>query len=213
MSIAEDLVAKIAVLDSSAADLFNPYSDICSSEDHNDSPGIRRENLIRYFVGQLEKKPEYLWVCEAPGYRGCRRTGLALISENLLEKTAKDLGLDGPFRQATKTGPVAEYSANAVWGMIDRVPGIPLVWNAYPLHPFKKGDPLTNRRPRKAEIEAGRHILMSLVEIFQPRVVVAVGRVAEELLGEQGLACTYVRHPANGGLGKFRRGIAEVYNC
>jgi len=136
---------------------------------------------------------------------------LALISENLLEKTAKDLGLGGPFRKATKTELVAEYSANAVWGMIAQVPEVPLVWNAYPLHPFKNGDPLTNRRPRKVEIETGRHILMGLVEIFQPRVVVAVGRVAEELLREQGLACTYVRHPAHGGLGKFRRGIAEVY--
>lgn len=207
------LVYKIATLDFQAPDLFNPYTDICPSEDHHDSPAIRRENLIRYFTVQLERRPKYLWVCEAPGYRGCRRTGLPLISENLLEKASKKLGLKNYFNKATKTAPVDEYSANAVWGMIDRVPDVPLIWNAYPLHPFKEGDPLTNRPPRKKEIESARHILSDLIEIFEPPRIIAVGRIAEKLLKEQGLTCVYVRHPANGGLGKFRKGITEIYEA
>jgi len=211
MNRIERIVSGIAALDAQAPDLFNPYADVCSSEDCPDSPAIRRENLIRYFNIQLERRPKYLWVCEAPGYRGCRRTGLPLISENLLEKASKELDLESYFRKATKTDPVGEYSANAVWGMINRIPGIPLIWNAYPLHPFKEGDPLTNRTPRKKEIESARHILSGLIEIFEPQVTIAVGRIAEKLLKEYGLNCVYVRHPANGGIGKFRRGIAEIY--
>lgn len=211
MSRIEKIVSEIVALDSQAPDLFNPYTDICSFEDHRNSPAIRRENLIRYFNIQLERRPKYLWVCEAPGYRGCRRTGLPLISENLFGKVSEELGLKSHFRKATKTDPVGEYSANAVWGMIGRVPGIPLIWNAYPLHPFKRGDPRTNRTPRKKEVESARHILSDLIEIFEPRTTIAVGRVAEKLLGEYGLNCVYVRHPANGGIGKFRRGIAEIY--
>ena len=213
MNAIEKIVSEIAALDAQALDLFNPYTDICPSEDHRSSPAIRRENLIRYFNIQLEKRPKYLWVCEAPGHRGCRRTGLPLISENLLEKASKELCLKSHFRKATKTDPVGEYSANAVWGMIDRVPGIPLIWNAYPLHPFREGDPLTNRTPRKKEIESACHILSDLIELFEPQVTIAVGRIAEKLLKEQDLTCVYVRHPANGGIGKFRRGIAEIYKA
>jgi len=207
----EKLITRIAKFDSTPSDLFNPYTDTCPFEDREDAPSIRCENLLHYFSAQIKKQPRSLWVFEAPGYRGCRRTGLPLISENLLDVAAKALDQNITFRKATKTPQVSEISANIVWEMISKLPGIPLIWNAYPLHPFKSGNPLSNRTPRKKEISAAKHILKEIIEVFRPEAILAVGRVAEKLLKEQGILCIYIRHPAHGGIGKFRSGISEVY--
>ena len=82
-----------------------------------------------------------------------------------------------------------------------------IVWNTVPTHPHKPGLPLSNRRPSVTEIEAGAVYAERLLEIVRPRVVVAVGRVAEEILGPR---ATYVRHPANGGATAFAAGITRL---
>ena len=82
-----------------------------------------------------------------------------------------------------------------------------IVWNTVPTHPHKPGQPLSNRRPTVTEIEAGAVYAERLLEMVRPRVIVAVGRVAEEILGPR---ATYVRHPANGGATAFAAGIARL---
>lgn len=155
MHLAEELINQIISLKSSKK-LFNPYSDCCLSEDRPDSPKIRRENLFRYFSIQFKKQPEFLWVFEAPGYRGCRRTGLPLVSEDLFQAVSRLLGLQRPFQKATKTEVLVEYSANVVWRIIGELGEVPLIWNAFPLHPFWEGRPLSNCAPRKQEIDSSR---------------------------------------------------------
>lgn len=204
------LVKEISKL-STSSKLFNPYTDNCIHEDHNKAATIRKNNLIKYFTAQRKMRPKYIWIFEAPGYRGCRRTGLPLISENLLEEVSSILKLDESFEKATKTNITAEYSANAVWNMIRKLPETPFIWNAYPLHPFKENDYKTNRKPTKKEMEEAKHILNMIMESTNPQNILAVGRVAESLLLEYGIECKYIRHPANGGIGKFRKGITEVY--
>jgi uracil-DNA glycosylase family 4 len=72
-------------------------------------------------------------------------------------------------------------------------------------HPHPLGKPLKNRKPRKAEIEAGAVYGRRLIDIVQPRIVVAIGRVAESSLDKSGpYGVHYVRHPANGGAAKFK---------
>ena len=82
-----------------------------------------------------------------------------------------------------------------------------ILWNTVPTHPHRPGEPLSNRRPSVAEIEAGAGFVEGVLALLRPRVVVAVGRVAESVLGERG---TYVRHPANGGGAAFAEGMRSV---
>ena len=111
-------------------------------------------------------------MAEAPGYRGARVSGIPLTSE----------------RQLTGSGP-AEATATVVHRTLAEL-GLAsvLLWNVVPTHP---GDERSNRRPTRAEIEAGMPFAR---ELARGRRVVAVGRVAHAVFGG-----AYVRHPARGG--------------
>jgi uracil-DNA glycosylase len=154
-------------------------------ETHNqyaDSP-LRRERLAAY-LGR-RRDASLLLVGEAAGYRGARVSGIAFTSE----------------RQLTGRGPT-EISATIVHrtlaelGVEDDV----LLWNVVPTHPHRRDEPLSNRLPTRAEIDAGRPFV---VELARGRRVLAVGRVAERVLG-----APYVRHPSHGGGAAFRATLA-----
>jgi uracil-DNA glycosylase len=82
-----------------------------------------------------------------------------------------------------------------------------ILCNTVPTHPHRPGQALSNRRPTVAEVEAGAPLAMRLVELVQPRTVVAVGRIAESVLPP---GTAYVRHPANAGGPAFREGMRSI---
>ncbi len=146
---------------------------------------LRRRRLIEY----LERHGEapLVLVGEAAGYRGARISGVPFTSE----------------RQLSGSGP-AEPTATIVHevlrelGLEDDV----LLWNVVPTHPHRPGLPASNRRPSRAEVEAGRPFLD---ELARGRRVVAVGRVAQAAV-----KAPYVRHPSHGGAREFRAALARV---
>jgi uracil-DNA glycosylase len=152
---------------------------------HGEGAALRRERLARYLAERADAP--VLLVAEAPGYRGTRVSGVPLTSE----------------RQLSGRGP-AEATATTVQrtlrelGLERRV----LLWNVVPTHPHLPGRPDTNRRPTRAEIGAARPFLAALTA---GRRVVAVGRLAEAVLGEPS-----VRHPSHGGARAFRRGLNTI---
>jgi uracil-DNA glycosylase len=125
-----------------------------------------------------------LLVGEAAGYRGARVSGLPFTSE----------------RQVTGRGP-AESTATIVHRVLAelRLEEHVLLWNVVPTHP---GTATSNRRPTRAEVDAAGPFLRELVA---GRRVVAVGRLAERVLGGP-----YVRHPSHGGAADFRAGLATL---
>jgi len=141
-----------------------------------------RERLENYLESRWDAP--VLLVGEAAGYRGARISGIPFTSE----------------RQLTGAGP-AEATATIVHralgelGLEEEV----LLWNVVPTHP---GTAASNRRPTGAEIAAG---LPYLRELARGRRTIAVGRVAEGVLGGR-----YVRHPSHGGAAAFRAGIAAL---
>jgi uracil-DNA glycosylase len=141
---------------------------------------LLRERLERYL--EERRGASILLVGEAPGFRGARVSGIPFTSE-------RQLTGDGPA-EATAT---VVHRVLAELGLAQDV----LLWNAVPTHP---GTASSNRRPTRAEVEAG---LPFVRELACGRRVVPVGRVAHAALGGR-----YVRHPSHGGAAAFRSGLA-----
>jgi uracil-DNA glycosylase len=140
---------------------------------------LRRDRLGAYLEQRREAR--YVLVGEAAGYRGARVSGIPFTSE----------------RQLTGSGP-AEVTATIVQQTLDEL-GVAddvLLWNVVPTHP---GTVRANRRPTTAEIRGG---MPFLEELLVGRVPIAVGRVAQAVLGG-----SYVRHPSHGGAAEFRAGL------
>jgi len=63
---------------------------------------------------------------------------------------------------------------------------------------------LSNRTPSDAELVAGHRMLRRMLELGQFEQIVAVGEKSAAQLQQLQITATKVRHPANGGAGKFR---------
>lgn len=166
-------------------------------------------NLKLYLKEMLEIKPKYLLVGEAPGYKGCRWSGIPFTSEEILVNN-RFFGLEKGYKVRDKDNPEAEDSSTIVWDyfkkrFLDRNMDekIPLMWNAFPFYPCG------NREPNAQEIEFGRKIIKAIIEIFNIKLenIIAAGRIAEDSL--KPFYIKEVRHPACGGQKAFAQGLDE----
>ncbi len=191
-------------------DTFNPYSESCLDYDFDEAPAIRRENLKLVLDAALEHKADSFWIARDLGYRGGRRTGLALTDEVHLSDHS---GLYGelPLCRATKGSAFSERTASVIWQTLKRINRPVFLWNVFPLHPHEPNDPHSNRCHTRSEREACRPLLNWLLEVLKPQVVVAIGRDAQLALGDLGIAATQVRHPSYGGQAEFVAGIERLY--
>jgi hypothetical protein len=64
--------------------VFNPYRQRCGVHDLANGAALRRGNLHRYLEVVQSKKLDTIWMGRDLGYRGGRRTGLALTDESHL---------------------------------------------------------------------------------------------------------------------------------
>ena len=136
-----------------------------------------RENLKNY----LEKHgdTQILLVDEAPGYKGCARTGVPFTSDS------------GEISSRFLQGAIDKYSHN-----VDV-----LIWNAFPFHPHKEGNLKSNRKPNKAELKVGQMFLKLFLGVFPNiKCVASVGKVAKELLKnfEFEYKPDHIHHPSYG---------------
>lgn len=189
--------------------VFNPWRDV----DPLDvalwrAPEARIGRLVNHFG----INPSFLLIGEAPGYQGCHFSGVPFTNEALLcEGTIPRIAKCG--RLTTREKPWREPSATIVWKAL-REAGIDhdvVMWNAFAFHPYKPGEPMSNRAPTKAELRAGRGILSMVLKFFDGAKVVAVGNVAHAALRSleyDPVAC--LRHPSMGGANKFREGLARL---
>ncbi len=174
---------------------------------------IRRRNL-RLYLDELDRiGPRMLLIGEAVSYRGGRLTGIAFVSEAVMlgGVDSRILGADRGYRKAT-LGPKlsTEASATMVWETIRRIDPLPILWNSFPFHPFRPGNPFSNRAPSPAELEIGGRFIEWLMRLFSFDAVVAIGNHASASLTRLGIAHEKVRHPSQGGKQKFVAGMARV---
>ena len=163
---------------------------------------VRRWNLNLYLEKMKTTSPKVLFLGEAPGYKGCKLTGIPFTSEKMVAANSFFSSQDYKFiNSADKLE--SEISATIVWNELESFERKPLIWNIFPFHPYQENDPNSNRTPNNAELNLGREVLEQLLTIFSIEKIVAVGRKPESRLTELGIDFAYVRHPANGGKNDF----------
>ncbi|HEY0491904.1 MAG TPA: uracil-DNA glycosylase, partial [Candidatus Dormibacteraeota bacterium] len=168
------------------------------------APAIRLANLRHYLLAR--QKADVLAVGEAAGYQGMRWSGIAFTSE-------RDLARWGaPYHRTSRSrlNGWSEPSGTIVHGLLEELGAEQrvILWNTVPAHPHLPGLTMSNRRPIRGEVEQGVVFLDRLIGVMQPATIVAVGRIAESILGDRG--ALYVRHPAQSGATAFRDGMRRI---
>ncbi len=179
---------------------FNQFHD-AGPDDVANAPSIRLANLRHYL--EQRRDADVIAVGEAAGYQGMRWSGIAFTSEFDL------LRWGHPYRRSSRRPrPWKEPSGTIVHGVLEELGAEQrvILWNTVPTHPYLPGKPLSNRRPTREEITAGRIFVERLVDIVHPQVLIGVGRIACAALPE----ALYVRHPAQSGATAFRSGMREI---
>ncbi|MFC1960676.1 uracil-DNA glycosylase [Chloroflexota bacterium] len=203
----EQFIQQLAVA-TTASDATNHYA---LDSDYN---AVRRENLRLYLTEMLRLEPPVLLVGEAPGYQGCRRSGIPFTSDAIMLDPPEGVqlfGLDLGFRMSPEYEKARkEPSATIVWQTIAQTGFCPLIWSAYPFHPHKKDKPLSNRAPRAGELEQGREFLAMVLELIDLPTVIAVGNNAAKSLTALEIKFVKVRHPSHGGKAEFVAGFEAV---
>ena len=181
--------------------VFNPY--------RSKALANNLEIYLNYIFFQPGEK--ILLIGEAPGYKGCRLTGIPFSSGALIKakqhKIFYDISDDVVLKKVE-----LENSASAVWESLVDVKHYPLFWNAFPFHPHPKGNNNKNRAPNKKEMTEGEGYLSALADIFSPTIVAGIGRKGESA-GKQVFPegdVVYIRHPSYGGKKEFVAGMERV---
>ncbi|ARM86117.1 uracil-DNA glycosylase [Marinobacter salarius] len=193
--------------------VHNPWRQLCPTETSADGPQRRQARLISHLQ---TPNPRLLIIGEAPGYQGCRYSGLAFSSERLLversiPRMSEIQGLEGE-RITTRHKPWSEPSATIVWRALHEhgLETNTILFNAFPWHPEGAKGMHSNRTPTTAEKAIGLEYLSMLLAIYPGIQLAALGNTASETLSNLSLKHTKLRHPANGGATKFRLGLAAM---
>jgi len=194
----------------SLPNVFNPYRDVCEVADHSESAAIRRRNLTCYCEAMHSRNARMLWLGRDLGYRGGRRTGIALTDEFHLDVLIRTYRLDGVAKATVGPEVKKERTATEVWKLLTAIQKPVFLWNVFPFHPFDADKPFTNRRHTRREFDLCADILIHLITLLRPTVIIVLGADAETAVSRLGIPCQRVRHPSYGGQTEFARAIRRI---
>lgn len=189
-------------------DLFDPWRQ--RNHDDLDEGAVSRRRFA--LAAHLSApSPSLLCVGEAPGYRGCRVSGVPFTSEGQISDGVIPRLTSIKVRFSDRNLPWREVSATHVWNALEAL-GLErntLLWNAVPWHPHPAGKPEGNRRPSHDETQAGLDLLRLLVKAMPKTTrILAIGRVSEKALQQIDISANHVVHPAaRNGARLFREGV------
>lgn len=190
---------------------FNPYFDTCKVYDYSNSANKRISMLEDLLEKATQVEIDAIWVGRDLGHRGGRRTGLALTDDFNLSNHLNRWSLSS--EKLTKGQPIKERTASVVWEMLNDIKSPVFLWNVFPLHPFKPGEPFTNRNHNSVERKAGEEILSQLIDLLKPKRLIAIGNDAENsvIKFSKSYEVQKARHPSYGGQNDFVEKIKFLY--
>lgn len=176
---------------------------------------ICRHNLSLYLHRIMENNSKIMLVGEAPGFHGCRLSGIPFTCEYdfTIAVVPGLMGKELGYEIFSKEKPEYELSASIVWPKLkewhDAYGATPLLWNICPFHPHKEENVLSNRTPTSKEIQCGVSYFLQLVELFDIQYIGCIGRKSDGMVEKLGLPHTYLRHPSCGGIKLFSKMMDE----
>lgn len=213
----EDEIFPVPSLPDGRHPFHNLYRDSLPGVEHPQAASIRQQNLQAY-LEHFRCRPATLILGEAPGWRGCRFSGVAFTCEaqltsgelpfrgkrsSLADTRSGDDGNPGSKAPSFSTG-YREASAAIFWRCLLPYSQDFLVWNIFPFHPHKPGEALTNRKPVISEGIAHIPFLEKMIERLQPEDILAVGKFAQAILRRSSIPHQPIRHPSHGGARRFK---------
>jgi hypothetical protein len=192
--------------------VFNPYADSCPIWDLEKASIVRRRNLELVLTAALSAPVDSIWIARDLGYRGGRRTGLALTDDVHLHCHSELFHIQ-PLARATSGPAVSERTAAVVWRILRSVGRPVFLWNIFPLHPHEPGEPMSNRRHTRVERDTCAPLLLWLLKALNPKEVVAIGRDSQAALASLGVHAITVRHPSFGGQTQFAADLEAHYGA
>jgi uracil-DNA glycosylase len=195
----EVLLEKLAKRESTDT-VFNPYRD-----------KYILNNLREYFTYLIRQGSSVMLVGEAPGYNGCRWTGIPFTSGFMVRKSSHKMFKEIGERIFVKLI-AKEASAKVMWEFLGIDKPVPVLWNSFPFHPHDEVDAESNRKPLSSELQEGVEYLKIVYDIFRPKTICSLGRVGEKTLKKTfpGVDIIYIRHPSRGGKEKFQKGMKSL---
>ena len=208
-----------------SADVFNPWGEVDSEHDADEQGPLVRCRQLQQYLKERLGSAQTLLLAEAIGYQGGHFSGIPMTSERLLLGGLAHKGLSAKMvfrtlepqrtsRPEVRSQGFTEPTATIVWGFLAEQgidPRSVVLWNAFPWHPYQSTKGLlSNRTPKDDELVAGHRVLRQLLELGKFAQVIAVGEKSAAQLQQLGIAAAKVRHPANGGAGKFRSQMLEL---
>src|ERR1700683_3948629 len=155
--------------------------------------------LLSMLQAAVEVEIDSMWIGRDLGYRGGRRTGLALTDDVHIHVHAARWGISA--NRPTKGQAVAERTAAVIWDVLSGIDAPIFLWNVFPLHPHDSDDPFSNRSHNSRERRAGEELLFELIRFLKPRRLIAIGNDAAQTASRLTDAheVLQVRHPSYGG--------------
>ena len=191
---------------------FNPYSDQCLVHDLVNAPQRRLQTLQSMLMVATKRDIESIWIGRDPGYRGCRRTGLAFTDDAYMQAHAQRWQLS--IERPTKGTLVVERTATVIWQVLSQIDANVFLWNVFPLHPHEPDNPFSNRSHNAHERNVGEEFLTQLILLLNPCRLIAIGNDAAKTAGRFSgqYNVVKVRHPSYGGQTQFISQMCELYD-
>ncbi len=213
MTTCQKFVSELSSL--SFSNTFNPYRDCCPVFDYESSPKMRRAMFLSILSAACDSGVDALWIGRDLGYRGGRRTGLALTDQVNVEAHLRRWGVSGSEKALVKGSAQAERTASVVWEMVEKIENTVFMWNVFPLHPHNAENHFSNRGHTSKERVAGEEILSAMIRLLRPKRLIAIGQdaanSAQRCASNGKHDVVAVRHPSYGGLRDFQSGIHKAY--